>query len=124
MAPETSENGLGVIDRRSFFTLFAIPRMIVLEAIAAPRMPDLKLIPDPETQAPVFEFRTYLSQPPLDLFRKAGIVPIRKSGNTYVIPFASLSARQSAWAALAVDEEFRKFPEPKLTHISIYRRLA
>jgi hypothetical protein len=114
-----------MIDRRTFFGLFALPRVIVLEAIAAPRMPDIKLILAPGIQAPVFEFRTYLSPPRLDLFAKAGIIPARKSASTYMIPFRSLTERQRAWDALAADPEWRKLPnEPKLTHISIYRSLS
>lgn len=114
-----------MIDRRTFLCLFAVPRFAVLEAIAAPRMPDIKLVPDPRVQAPVFEFRTYTMPPPLDLFAKAGIRPVRKSRNTYMIAFPSLEDRQRAWDTLAADEEWRKLPnEPRLTHLSIYRRIA
>jgi len=114
-----------MIDRRTFFAFFAIPRVIVLEAIAAPRMPDFKLVLAPGVRAPLFEFRTYASPPPLDLFEKAGIRAIRRSNDTYMIPFRSLTERQRAWDALAADPEWRKLPkEPRLTHISIYRSLS
>ncbi len=114
-----------MIDRRTFLSLFAVPRMLALEAIAAPRLPDRKVILDPGVDADWFEFRTYRTAPRLDLFAKAGIVPIRRSGRTYIIPFRSLADRRRAWDALAADPDWRESArDAQLTEISIYRRLT
>ena len=114
-----------MIDRRTFFACLAVPRFTVLEAVAAPSLPHTRVIPRLGDAGSIVEFRTYLDSPPLPLFEKAGIFPIRKSGNTYVIPFPSLADRARAWDALAADPAFRELPnEPRLTHLSIYRRLS
>jgi hypothetical protein len=114
------------MDRRTFLTTFAFaaaPRMIALEALAAPRMPHTRVIADPGVPGPIFEFRTYLS--PAPALRRFGIVPARttfhRSSTDYVIAFPSLEARQLAWDRLATHTEWLKLPQPQLTHISIYR---
>ncbi len=110
-----------MIDRRTFFALFATPRVTILEALAAPKLPHTRVIPHIASNAPIFEFRTYAKTPPVDLLRKSGVDPIRKSGSTYLFAFDSLEARQSAWTAAASDPRWTGL---HASEISVYRRLS
>jgi hypothetical protein len=122
MAPDASENGLGMIGRRTFlFTLAAAPvaeRALRLEAIAGPRLPHRLSVRgiDP---APFFELRTFATPgPSQEEFRRAGIdarwYRQGKSCVSYLIPFESLAERQHKWDAF----DGTRF---NVTHISIYR---
>jgi len=115
---------LGVIDRRTFFATFlpfVAPRVMVLEAIAAARMPETILVPGARIRGPVVELRKYRSPVPDQLFRRAGIHVVRRSKNSYLIGFQSLTERQRKWDALAADPEWRGMHP---IEISLYRRIA
>ena len=94
---------------------------MVLQAVAAARMPETILVPGCRLQGPVFEHRRYTVPVPIKLFKRAGLDPIRRAANSYLFAFRSLAERQRAWDVLAADPHWRGMHP---TEISVYRRIA
>jgi len=117
---------------------------LILEATAAAHMPQILVVPALESAemsrycsllemdrrnrlshhgrhvtsgcSPVFELRTYRAAPAKQLV-SANIKPIYQSNQTYLIPFASLFAREQAWSEFGACEA-------EVSSISIFKPAA
>ena len=104
--------------------------MLRLEAIVAPRIPQVLVVRALSTDASLFELRVYRGSNDLTgILARAGIQPVLNwavsGGVAYLIPFASLAAREKAWSALESDQVWvRTRGGTVVTHISIYRVAA
>lgn len=112
---------------------------LCLEAVAAAHAPQLAVLREaalPSTGAhhllravgsePVYELRTYTGPgaPRLQpLFERAGIRPVLAAGpGMFLIPFASLAARERAWSAAAADPDWlRARSAIHLSEVAVYR---
>jgi hypothetical protein len=114
--------------------------VVILTAIAGARLPETLAIRTPadgssvvETmRESVWELRTYSRVSPAlaglltQAFQRAGIRPVCRSCAgaelTYLIPFASLSARERAWTTLNVDPQWtRARPRFQSYRFGLYR---
>ena len=121
---------------------------IYLQALAAPRMPQILAICEPPFFAPglsgpsllqsvpnsldigtaaadttrIFELRVYQSGPAIDILHRSNIHPILYSPTTYLIPFDSLAAREKAWTAFSADPEWIESRQSNRVHnISLWK---
>ena len=119
-----------MIARRTFLSCFGglLPgrRPLVLQAIAAERMPQTACLPDRPSfrHASVFELRTYANPAPdLAVLKRAGIEAIEYERTahsiTYLIVFPGLLARIQAWDAF----HGAGFVTARVTRMSLWGRL-
>jgi hypothetical protein len=94
---------------------------LVLEAIAAERMPHRLVVSGVERSA-FFELRNYESGVPLEIFERHGIRAVLRRNGRYLFAFESLAARERAWRELSADSHWiaaqRNAP---LKEIALYR---
>lgn len=111
------------------------PAIVILTAIAGARLPQTLAVAinSPETlREGVWEVRTYRGATPAfasqlaDVFPRAGIRPLLSGTDagdlTYLIPFASLTARDRAWTAVNADPRWTSArTQFQSYHFGLYR---
>jgi hypothetical protein len=99
---------------------------LVLEAIAAERMPHRMVVSGVE-RAAYFELRDYgISEPRmLEAWNRCGIRPVLEENGGFLIPFETLAARERAWRELSVDAEWMKLgTRLVLKRIAVFRSVC
>jgi hypothetical protein len=121
MAQNASESGLGVITRRIFVAALAgtcLPQPLVLEAIAAERMPH-RLTISGVPRSPFFEIRDYGTECPA-IFGGA----LRLENGKFLFAFESLEARERAWREWSADPRWIAVRRNAvLNEIALYRAI-
>jgi hypothetical protein len=123
MAQDASEGGLGVMTRRMFVGgaagLGLLREHLVLEAIAAERMPHRMLVRGVKW-APFFELRDYGGARVAEVLNRHGIRPVLEEGGRFLFSFQSLEVRERAWREIAADAEWCG---AALREIAVYRSI-
>jgi hypothetical protein len=120
-----------MFSRRVFMSAIAgvcVPRgkPLVLEAIAAERMPQRWLLHDVEPSA-FFELRDYgVAEPRLArVLSRIGIQHVLHENGKWLFPFESLASREKAWREVSVDPEWIEMRQTLvLKEISVFRIAA
>jgi hypothetical protein len=102
---------------RRLFLYAAAARPVVVEAIAAEKMPQ-RLVLSGIAPAPYFELRQYefLKAPPL--WKDHGLRPVWSKNGRFLFSFESLGAREQAWRSLSGDPNW---PGAQVSELSLWR---
>jgi hypothetical protein len=102
--------------------ILSVPReQLVLEAIAAERMPH-QLLVSGVAPSDFFELRNYggSEERLIAVLNRHGIWAALEENGRFLFPFESLAARERAWREVSADAEWIALA-PRLSEIAIYR---
>jgi hypothetical protein len=108
MAQDASKGRLGVISRRGFFGAIGLcfwRRPIVLEAIAAERMPQTLVVSGVE-KAPFFEVRDYGSAEVTQVLERCGVRAVMEDRGRLLFAFESLEERERVWREVGTSPDW------------------
>jgi hypothetical protein len=102
---------------RRLFLCAAATRPLVVEAIAAEKMPH-RLILSGIAPAPLFELRQYEFRQAPEIWMGHGLRPVWSRDGRFLFAFASLAEREQAWRSLGADASWTG---ARVSEISLYR---
>jgi len=102
---------------RRLFLYAAAARPLVVEAIAAEKMPQ-RLMLSGIAPAPYFELRQYGFTKAPAIWKGHGLRPVWSKNGRFLFRFESLSEREQAWRSLSADPNW---PGAEVSEISLYR---